>query len=48
MNNLDKKLVINRLSGLVTKYFVARAQQKNAQKLAEATSSIKDSQDKKI
>ena len=39
MNNLNKKLAINKFSALITKYFMVHAQQENIQKLAEPTSS---------
>ena len=42
LNDLNKKLVLNRFEELVTKYYVAHAQQEKVQKLAELTSSIKN------
>ena len=47
-SNVNKKLVVNRLSELVSKYYVAHAQQENVQNLAEPTSSSKHWQKKEI
>ena len=48
LNNVNKKLTVNKFDKLVTKYYAAHAQQENVQELAEPTSSTKDRQKKEI